>query len=64
MIPTHFRFKFKSDAAEWGATTTKFWKIDEIQVVNKGWELSTRSFAWVYITPKNWDRFEFKTEFK
>lgn len=64
MIPTHLRFKYQSDAAEWNATTTKFLKIDEIQIGPRGWEIATNQFAWIYVTPKTWDRFEFKTEFK
>lgn len=49
-IPTHFRFKDKKEAKEWGCTTDEWLQIEEIDVTDH--QLSTPSFAWVYIDDK------------
>jgi len=53
-LPTHFRFKDKEDAEDWGTTTSKWHRIEEFNQESTGkFELSSPSFAWVSFDNKN-----------
>lgn len=52
-IPTHFRFRFKKEAAEWNRTTKDWIAIHEIHINNGHIELSSLSFAWVSVRKNN-----------
>ena len=50
-IPTHFRFKERSEANEWDRTTKDWIPIEEIHFREDQYSISAINFAWVYYDP-------------